>query len=330
MFGIAARHSEPPVLDELGDLPVTHLPLPRPLLYEAWHRLRRPSFRAAFAGADVVHATGGVMPPAVAPLVATIHDLAFLSTPEFFNRRGVRFMTRGFEIARDEARIIVVPSEATAADCEAHGVESGRIRVVPWGARPVLVDDDARGRVRTRFSLPDRFLLFVGTQEPRKNLDRLVRAHRGAGVALPLVIAGPMGWGELLPGIGPGEIDDPAGPVRFLGPVPADCLQALYDLAEAVVYPSIKEGFGLPVLEAMAQGTAAVTSAGTATAEVAGDTGLLIDPLDTVDIAEALLSVVDDPEGWASRGEAAADRAARFTWEATAVALDGIYDEVAG
>jgi glycosyltransferase involved in cell wall biosynthesis len=106
-------------------------------------------------------------------------------------------------------------------------------------------------------------------------------------------------------------------------------LPALYDLADAFIYPSLLEGFGMPVLEAMAQGTAAITSATTATAEVAADTGMLVDPADLDAIGSALRSVVDDPDGWAERGRRAAERAAGFTWAATGAALAAVYDEVA-
>lgn len=322
MRGIAARHRHEPALGELGDLPVTHLPVPRPVLYEMWHRFRRPSFARRLGDADVVHATGGVMPPTDAPLVATVHDLAFLHAPEFFTPRGVRFMTTGFEIARDEAALIAVPSEATAADCEAHGVERDRIRVVPWGADRVEVSAAERARVADAYDLPPVFVLFVGTREPRKNLRRLLEAHAAATPDVPLLVAGPTGWGD--------EVGVGASAVRNLGHVPQADLVVLLDRAAALVYPSLIEGFGMPVLEAMAQGTAAITSGTTATAEVAGDTGLLVDPTDTVDIGEALASVRDDPADWEHRGRLAAERAARFTWAATAASLESVYDEVVG
>lgn len=322
VVGVAARHGAPPVLDELGDLPVMHSRLPRPALYEAWHRFRRPGLPSGVGDVDVVHATGGVMPPAVpGTLVATVHDLVFLDQPETLTPRGVRFMSDGFAIARDEAARVVVPSEATAEACRARGIDDERLRVVHWGTHVTAVTDAERARVRAAHALPDRFVLFVGTIEPRKNLARLVAAHAAATPDLPLVLVGPDGWGET--GI------DPAGSVRSLGYVSAVDLPVLYDLADALAYPSLLEGFGLPVLEAMAQGTATITSATTATAEVAGDVGLLVDPLDTDSIAEALVSVRDDADRWAADGDRASDRAALFTWEATATALAAVYDEVA-
>ncbi len=325
IVGLAARHDDPPVLDEIGELPVTHLPLPRPVLYEAWHRFRRPRFERRIGPVDVTHATGGVMPPSAGPLVATIHDLAFLRSPEHFTTRGVRFMTRAFEIARDEAAVIAVPSEATAADCEAHGVERDRLRLVPWGATRTELDEPDRRRARETLDLPERYALFVGTFEPRKNVNRLLEAHRAATPELPLLLAGPDGWQVDVTTL----LERAAPTVRHLGHVPAELLPAVYDLAAVLVYPSLMEGFGMPVLEAMAQGTAAITSATTATAEVASETGLLVDPEDPVAIGEALATVLDDPDGWTQRGRDAERRAARFTWAATGAALAAVYDEVA-
>ena len=252
----------------------------------------------------------------------TIHDLAFLHRPEHFTAQGVRFMTRAFELAQAEADVIVVPSETTAADCRSHGIDQGRLRTVPWGATRVELGEKDRVRVRARYDLPDCFVLFLGTHEPRKNLAALLEAHRSAAPDLPLIIAGPDGWGESVR-------TDPAAAVRAIGRVPAEDLAALYDAATALAYPSLLEGFGLPVLEAMAQGTAAITSATTSTAEVAGDTGVLVDPTDLSALGAALESVASDPDAWVERGRRASQRAALFTWAATGAALGAVYDEVA-
>jgi glycosyltransferase involved in cell wall biosynthesis len=151
-------------------------------------------------------------------------------------------------------------------------------------------------------------VLFVGTMEPRKNVARLVEAFERLGdVDAELVLVGPDGWGDL-----------PPANARRLGFVAPEALRGLYAAADVVAYPSIREGFGLPVLEAMAQGAAVVTSATTSTAEVAGDTGLLVDPLDVDDIAGALQRLLGDPDLAADLGARARARAATFTWARTA------------
>ena len=133
--------------------------------------------------------------------------------------------------------------------------------------------------MRERFGLPDRFVLFVGTLEPRKNLRRLAEATGKLGE--PLVVAGPEGWGDATVGID--------GDVRFLGFVPSAELPALYAAATVFAYPSESEGFGLPVVEAMVQGAPVVTSAGTSTEEAAGGAAVLVDPFDVDSIADGLV-----------------------------------------
>jgi glycosyltransferase involved in cell wall biosynthesis len=262
------------------------------------------------------------MPPAGgAALVVTIHDLAFLADPSAFTKHGVRFFRRGTDLAREEADLVVVPSEATATDCRAAGFDAERIRVVPWGhdARPATPPEVEE--VRLRHGLPERYVLFVGTLEPRKNLARLAAAWRRAGADVPLVLAGPPGWGDA--GVdGPGIV-----PVGFVAGAERD---ALYAGAAVVAYPSLREGFGLPVLEAMAQGAPVLTSRGTATEEVAGDAALLVDPLDEAAIAAGLEQLLGDPGAAVRLGERARERAAGFTWRRAADGYRSAYAEAVG
>lgn len=326
--GIAAWHRQPPVFDEVSALEVIQLPVGRRLLYEAWHRLRRPAFTRTIGSVDVIHAAGGVIPPAAGrPLVVTLYDLAFLSHPQFFTGRGVRFMTRAAELARREADLVVVPSRATAAACALAGFDEARLRTVPLGATPVAVTDRDRDRVRGRYELPDVFVLWVGTTEPRKNLARLLEAHRQACPELPLILVGPEGWKT-----DPADLHDGSATsaVRYLGRLPEPDLAVMYDLATALVYPSLLEGFGMPVLEAMAQGTAPITSAGTSTEEVAGGVGRLVDPTDVNGLGQALTTVADDPQWWQAQSDAARAQASTMTWSATGQALQAVYDEVLG
>jgi glycosyltransferase involved in cell wall biosynthesis len=323
LVGVAARHREPPEEPFRPPIPVAHLPLPRRLLYEAWHGpWPWPPVQRATGGVDVVHATAVAVPPSRgAPLVVTIHDLAFLADPSTFTRNGVRFFRRGTELARRHARLVVVPSEATAAECRDAGFDPGRIRVVPWGHRPATVADDDVSALRDRLGLPERYVLFVGTPEPRKNLRRLAAAWRRLDGDVPLVIAGPGGWGD-------GEVSGPGiVPIGFVSGPDRD---ALYAGASVVAYPSLREGFGLPVLEAMAQGAPVLTSAGTATAEVAGDAGVLVDPLDEDAIAQGLERLLSDPAAAAALGERARLRAAAFTWERCAAGYESAYAEALG
>ena len=324
LVGIAARHRRP-APDGLGPpIPVRHARLPRRALYDAWHRLRAPSVQRLAGRVDVVHATGGAVPPSGrAALVATVNDLAFLRRPEWFTPRGVRFATRGFELARAQADLVIAPSRATAADLAAHGVDPERVRVVPLAAAVASPDAAEIDAVRARYRLPEVFALWVGTAEPRKNLTGLLRAAERTATAVPLVLAGPDGWGLDAPELVSGAACD----VVRLGFVPQRELAALYAAARVFVYPSLMEGFGLPVLEAMAQGTPVVTSAGTATEEVCADPASVVDPADIDGLAAAIDAVVADDAEHSRRSAAARARAAGFTWSATAAGVRSAYGE---
>jgi glycosyltransferase involved in cell wall biosynthesis len=325
VVGVAAFHRGPPSALATPTVPVVHLPLGRRVLYESWHRFRRPSLGRRVGPVDVVHATGGVVPPpGRAALAVTVHDLAFLHRPEHFTRHGVAFMIRSFDLARSTAEVIMVPSQATADDCVAHGVGPDRLVVVPWGVTPAGVTETDRARVRGAHGLPESFVLWVGSAEPRKNLPALVEAVRRVDGDVPLVLAGPPGWGIDLD-----EIVSPAH-VRHIGEVPAADLPVLFDLASVFALPSLLEGFGMPVLEAMAQGTAVVTSAGTSTEEIVGDDGVVVDPTDIEALAAAIGGLLADDDRRARVAEAGRRRAASMTWEQTAARTEAAYERARG
>ena len=327
-IGVAARHREPAPEAWAPSIPVRQLSLPRPVLYEAWHRLRRPAVERATGPVDVLHATGMAVPPRTAPLVVTVHDLAFLDEPGHSTARGLRFFHRAIELARDEADLIVCPSAATRDDCVRHGFDATRLRVVPWGTEVVDIGASHIAGARARFGLSGRYVLWAGTIEPRKNLPVLLDAFAALRTRDPevtLVLAGPTGWNE--------SIDDRlevlGDRVRTLGFVDRDALMALMAGAELFCFPSRREGFGLPVLEAMSVGTPVITSNGTSTSEVVGDAGVVIDPDDVAGLADAIEALLADGGERARRAEMGRRRAAEFTWERTARGLVDVYREAA-
>jgi glycosyltransferase involved in cell wall biosynthesis len=275
---------------------------------------------------DVVHDMGYVVPPSRGPLVATVHDLLFTEYPQHYTWHSRAVLRRGLTLARRHARLVICPSKVTMDACRAVGIEPERLRLVPWGVDVRPVDGSRVDQVRARYGLGRPYVLFCGTLEPRKNLSRVLESFRRiARPDLDLVLAGPRGWKED-PTDGVASLHDR---IRPLGFVPRDELGALYAGAAAFVYPSLAEGFGLPVLEAMAYGTPVVTSAGTATEEVAGEAALLVDPLDVDAIAGALERVLDD-DGLANSLRAAArERVARFTWRRSAELVAAVYVEAA-
>jgi glycosyltransferase involved in cell wall biosynthesis len=245
----------------------------------------------------------------------TVHDVAFVHTPERFSRHGARVMLAGLERCR-RADLLLVPSRATADDLATLGFDSGKVRVVPWGVEAAAVDEADLARVRDRYGLPERFVLFVGTVEPRKNLARLAEAMGYMSDAMPLVVAGAAGWGDAPPS---------GNGVRFLGFVPPPDLPALYAAAAVFAYPSLQEGYGMPVVEAMAQGTPVVTSAGSATEEVAGGAAVLVDPHDAMSIADGIGRAIADGDRLVAAGRA---RAATLSWDHTADLTVAAYREV--
>ncbi|WP_420453096.1 glycosyltransferase family 4 protein [Ilumatobacter sp.] len=327
---VAGKHPRPPEATFAPPGPVAMLPLARPLLYETWTRLRWPKVESVTGPVDVAHATGLVPCASSAPLVVTVHDVAFLHDPGKFTRHGVALMTRSLAVARERAARVVCSSRATHDDLLEHGFDPDVVRVVPLGVDPVVATASERADARRRHDLPDEYVLFVGTLEPRKNLPRLLDAMRrlaASGTALPLVVVGANGWGDVRAGlgdaaggVGPGTVD-----VRFTGFVDAADLRGIYACATVFAYPSEREGFGLPVAEAMARSTPVVTSRATSTEEVAGGAAVLVDPFDVDDIARGIAEALGRSDELVAAGRA---RAAELTWERSAVATLDVYREL--
>jgi glycosyltransferase involved in cell wall biosynthesis len=303
-------------------------------LYPRWDLLGRPPLPATLRAADVLHATN---PAAVPPagdgqaLVVTVHDLAFEHHPSAFPRTWRTLYRLGLRAAVRRADAIVTPSRNTAEDVLSRtNVDPRKLHVVPLAASlpaGTLPADE----VLARLKVPTPYVLFVGTLEPRKNLVRLVRAYRRVaadGFPHALVLAGPLGWHHeslmrelALPG--PGEI-------AMTGALAPEELDAVYRAADLFVYPSLYEGFGLPVVEAMARGVPTVASSTSSVPEVTGDAAVGVDPQSVRQITEAIETVLGDvevAERLAARGRA---RSERFTWDETARLTLEVYGAVRG
>lgn len=327
LVGVSARHSSDPPEAYRPPVPVRRSPLPRLALYEGWHRLRWPSVESIAGEVDVVHATGIAFPAARAPVVTTLHDLAFLRLPEAYTRRGNAFFRRALELTRRHAAVVCCSSMQTLEDCVGAGIDRDRLRHVPLGVSAPTVTAADRERVRARYSLQRPYLLWTGTREPRKNLSRLLAAYGAiTDPGADLVLVGPAGWHTDRTGT---EGDLPRG-VRTLGFVPGSDLAALYAECEVFCFPSLLEGFGLPVLEAMAQGAPVVTSRGTSTEELAGDAAVLVDPTDVDELTEAISVLLGDEQRRRELGRLGPARAALYSWDATAQLTGQLYAEVAG
>lgn len=324
--GLAARHpagSSPPD----GRLPLTvhHSRLPRPVLYRSWQQWRRPQVGR---GHDVVHATTWAIPGRRCPLVVTVHDLAFRADPGHFTRHGAAFFERGLELVRREATEVIVPSEVTAAECVAAGISPDRLTVVPHGVHPAATTPAAVAAFRTAHHLDRPYVLWTGTREPRKNLPVLLRAFgrlQQAGADLDLVLVGPEGWGSA-----DARLTGPVGDrVHVLGRLSPAELQAAYAGADLFCYPSLREGYGMPVTEAMAHGVPVVTSRGTATEEAAGGAAVLVDPRDEEDVAEGMAAAYD-PARRTELSAASSRRAGELSWSRAAEQTAAVLTRAAG
>ena len=313
---------------------VVELPRSIRALYPRWALTGRPPLPPPLREADVVHATN---PAAVAPaargqqLIVTVHDLAFMRYPELFPRNWRTLFRAGMRAVARRAAAVLTPSSFTAMELREHtDVDAARVHVTPLAAS---LPGDPSGDVDAvlgRLGVPSPYVLSVGTLEPRKNQARLVRAYRRLAADHPhaLVLNGPDGWldEELrleLAADGPGRV------VRTRGLSGAD-LDAQYRGADAFVYVSLYEGFGLPVLEALARGVPTVAASGSSIPEVVGDAAVLVDPLDTSAIERELGRVLDD-QGLADdlRGRGP-ERAAAFSWAETAEATLRVYRHAVG
>lgn len=280
---------------------------------------------------DVYHATNYVFTHAVkrARRVVTIHDLTVVLFPEWHPRARVNSMTHEIARSLDIADHILADSAATRDDIvKQFSVRSERISVVPLAAagsfRPLPAEDIQK--VLSHWGLvQDGYLLFMGTIEPRKNLLRLLQAVELAGSGIgPLVIVGADGWGsdEVARHI---ERLQRAGRLSYLGYVPDDARPALINGARGFVYPSLYEGFGLPVLEAMACGVPVLASNVASLPEVVGDAGVLVDPHDVDAIARGMARLWHDDALRRDLSIRGIERARAFSWERTASQTLGVY-----
>lgn len=317
--GIAARHQDRSPAEGL-DIEVAYQQLPRPALYEGWHRLARP--RLDVGPIDLIWAAAMVTPPVSAPIVSTVHDVDFLESPERLSRRGRTFFPKAWSVTKKRATAVAVPSEVVRQACIRHGMDRDRIAVIPWGVenRPASAEEVAS--VRARLALPERFVLWVGTIEPRKNLVRLVEAVRR--INAELVVVGPQGWNL--------DGDDILGPlgdrVTRLSGLTTQDLRSVYGAASVFALPSLAEGFGLPVLEAMVQSTPVVTSLGTATEEVAGGAARLVEPTSVSDISRAIERLLEDEVEANLLAELGRRRVSETSWDETARGYRELFDLV--
>ncbi|MBV8949854.1 MAG: glycosyltransferase family 4 protein [Actinobacteria bacterium] len=288
--------------------------LPAKLAWWFWERADRPRIEHWTGAVDVVHGTNYVGPPAASPVVVTVHDLTFLRFPEMCTTDTLRF-PRLLRRAFQRGAHVHTPSDFVRDEVIAEfAIDPARVVRIHHGLAPSAAGDASRGRARAGAS---RYVLAVGTVEPRKNLPVLVRAFdavAGDDEDLVLVVAGPSGWGAeaLAEATRVARASDRIRRIGYVSPAErADLLAG----ATLFAYPSLYEGFGFPPLEAMAAGVPVVAGAAGALPEVVGDAALFVDPHDADAVAAGLARLTDDETCRAdliARGRA---RAATYSWD---------------
>ena len=337
LYSSSARKSTAPLFASLtGPVTLSVHRIPNRVLHYSWLRAGWPPIETFTGKLALFHGMAQILPPQRSgKRVLTIYDVIPLKFPAW--SRSSWLTTESLRRSARAADHITTISECSRRGiCETLGVDEQKVTVIYPGVPPPclrLVTDEWLGAVRRRYELDRPYILHVGELQPRKNLRRLFQAigRLGGGIQddLELVLVGPHGHGYEMARKDLDEVG-PAMRVRFLGVVPDDDLRGLYQGARAFVSVSLHEGFGLPVLEAMACGAPVVVSDAGALPEVVEQAGLLVDPEDVESIAHGLERVVTD-RSLADRLSALGKARSRlFTWDNAAKRVRSLYQELLG
>lgn len=305
--------------------------LPYRLVNWFWRVVGWPKLNMFLPKFDLFFAPHFLVPPVTARrLVVAVHDVLFLDHPEWFTPTDAAYFRQEVARACRRADHVLTLSQASKDSIIRHQlIAPDRISIVHLAGDFAAPTDDDRARVRAKYSLPEEYFLFIGTIEPRKNIMRLLAAQRvliDSDSTIPLVIAGRRGWiGE--------EFDTAVtelGPdaVRVLGSFDLADRDALLAGATALVFPTLAEGFGIPVLEAMSAGVPVLTSNCSSLPEVAGDAALLVDPTDVSAITAGMRDLATNDQLRQRLITAGLARSKQFTWHKAAERVLAIFEKV--
>jgi len=317
LFGVFRKGNRPEVRRAPAGARLLAWPIPS-RVFDSAGRVGLLTADRALGGCDLFHHTNFWLAEVSgrARQVITLHDLAFFRDPTCHTLQSGEALRRVVASAVRRCAAFLVPSESTARDCEEFlGLSRDRIFVTPLGVDPGFASPSPG---------PTPYLLAVGTLEPRKNHRRLIEAYARLGTDVPLHIVGKRGWhcADVI------DLAETTPGVEWKGHLPEAAMRAELAGATALVYPSVLEGFGLPVLEAMAAGVPVVTSAVEPLRSLAGDAALLVDPLDVDSIAGGLERVLHDAALRARMVQSGLRRAAGYTWAGCAEATRRAYEAV--
>ncbi len=333
--------------DEIANIPVTQkpnfrqrqVPIPDRMMTILWHRFSLPiPVELATGQVDIYHAPDYVPPPVRRGVsVLTVHDLSFILHPNCHEDSLSSYLEKAVPPSVARADFITTDSHSTRNDLIClMDADPDRVEVVYGGVdarfRPMEAEWELLSVTRQKFGINYPFILNVGVIEPRKNLVTLLQAYHylksQRGIGHKLVIAGGKGWlyQEVFHKVRDLHLEDD---VIFTGFVPDEDLPALYNLADLFVYPSLYEGFGLPVVEAMACGTPVVTSDSSSLPEIVGDAGLMVPPTDVDSLAQAMERALTDHTLRERMRLVGIEQATKFTWEKAADSLVRVYQRAA-
>jgi glycosyltransferase involved in cell wall biosynthesis len=303
--------------------------VPRRLLQGAWEKIKWPSAEFFCGSIDLFHGLHFVLPPVRnARRVLTVHDLTYLKYPDYFLNRDLNECGYQRELPMSLALsdAVIAVSQKTREDLiEILKIPQEKIRVIHEGVDAHFfnpVKEEEKSAIRTLYDLPTPYIVFlVGTPEPRKNLLKTVAAARLAAPHLTLVLIGPQKPLKSL-------LNDDFRNIKFTGIVKEEHLPALLSGAQISLYPSLYEGFGLPVLESMACGIPVITSSRGALPEIAGDAALFVDPEDMDSIVDAISELINDDVMQNRLKIDGRKRAAEFTWQKAAEETLSLYREI--
>lgn len=292
-----------------------------------WNKLHVLPIEKFTGRLNLFHSSNWTQPPAKCPIITTIHDLTPLKFPQGFEKNAINSFKRNFYWVKKEASFIMVDSGATEKDLIKEGFDKNKIKVVYLAAsdkfKPVKSKKRIKG-VKKKYEISGDYILSVGTLEPRKNIKRLINAWRvvSGRWQVDLVLVGKQGWQKIkLPAI---RHEPRAISTGF---VPDNDLSALYSGAKVFVYPSLYEGFGLPVLEAMACGCPVITSNVSSLLELAGNAALLVSPKSVKEIKQAMKKVLTNEKLRESLIKKGFTQAKKFSWQETAREVLEIYNK---
>ncbi len=295
---------------------------PPKILELIWNKIHASHIESFIGNIDIFHTSDWTEPPARCKKITTVHDLLVYKYPEYLNKRIIDNQIRKLAWVKKESNLIIADSKSTKQDLiEYLKIPENKIKVIYLGVEPIFSPQSKKKTdiVKDKYQINKEYLLCVGTREPRKNLSNIIAAFKSLNKKeLLLVIVGNVGWGR--------DIKESKN-IKILDFVPKADLPCIYSGAKVFVYPSLYEGFGLPILEAMACGTPVITSNKGSLAEIAGPS-IIVDPADSEKIAQKISEIIRLSDAERKKlVNLGIKHTAGFTWEKTAKETLEVYEK---